>query len=145
MEQTYEEALTEVLDILNHTKMEDVRKIPPKVIIYLQQHASKTYIPNLNHNQKLKDMNLKPKTRALIALIYREYLCDEKQREEYDKRITKAEIDYQKDLQAKYNMNNLFKNKLLTEQKTIQETTLVEDKKENFFKRILNIIFKFKK
>lgn len=32
MEQTYEYAIAEVLDILNHTKIEDVKRIPPKVI-----------------------------------------------------------------------------------------------------------------
>lgn len=117
MDQTYEDAVAEVLDILKHTKLEDVKKIPPKVIIYLQQHSSKTYIPNLDHTKKLKDMNLKPKTRALICLIYREYFCNEKQKYEYDKRIAKAEIDYQKDLQTKYNTNNLFTNKLSKKQK----------------------------
>lgn len=117
MEQTYEDAVAEVLDILNHTKKEDVKKIPTKFITYLQQHASKTYIPNLDHTQKLKDMNLKPKTRALICLIYREYFCDEKQRKEHEKRIVKAEIEYQKDLQTKYNTNNLFANKLSKKQK----------------------------
>lgn len=111
MEQRYEEAVTEVLDILNHTRKEDIKKIPPKFIEYLKQHSSKTYIPNLDHNKKLKDMDLKPKTKALICLIYRDYLCDENQKKEYDKKIFEAELQYQKKLQAKYNVDNLFKNK----------------------------------
>lgn len=139
MDQTYEDAVAEVLDILNHTKIEDVKKIPPKVITHLQQHSSKTYIPNLDHTKKLKDMNLKPKTKALICLIYREYFCDEKQRKEYDKRIIKSKIDYQKDLQTKYDTNNLFTNKLSKKQKTMQETTLVKNKEKSFYKKILNM------
>lgn len=82
-------------------------------------------------------MNLKPKTRALICLIYREYFCDEKQREEYDKRIIKCEIDYQNDLQTKYNTNNLFTDKLSKKQKKLQEIVLVEKKKKTFSKKYL--------
>jgi len=142
LEQTYEEAVTEVLDILNHTRIEDVKKINPKFMEYLKQHSSKTYVPNFDHTQKLKDMGLKPKTKALICLIYREYFCDESQKKEYDKRIAEAELEYQKELKAKYNTDNLFKNKLSKEQKSIQETTIVKNKEQNFFKKILNRISK---
>ena len=34
-------------------------------------------------------MNLKPKTRALISIIYREYFCDDVQRKAYDKSLKK--------------------------------------------------------
>lgn len=143
MEQTYEEAATEVLDILKHTAIEDVKKISPKFIEHLKLHSSKTYIPNLDHTQKLKDMNLKSKTRALVCLIYREYLCDEDKKEEYDKRIAKAELEYQEKLQSKYNSNILFKNKERNEGK---EIVIVENKSQNFLQKILNKLFKlFKK
>lgn len=146
LEQTYEEAVTEVLDILNHTSIEDVKKINPKFIEHLKQHSSKTYVPNFDHTQKLKDMNLKPKTRALICLIYREYFCDENQKKEYDKRIVEVELEYQKELKAKYNTDNLFRNRISRKQEAIQEITIVKDKEQNFFEKILNAIPKlFKK
>lgn len=140
LEQTYEEAIAEVLDILNHTRIEDVKKINPKFMEYLKQHSSKTYVPNFNHTQKLKDMDLKPKTRALICLIYREYFCDENQKKEYDKKILEAELEYQKELKAKYNTDNLFRNKLSEKQEARQEVTIVEDKEQNFFQKILKSI-----
>lgn len=143
MEQTYEEAATEVLDILEHTAVEDVKKISPKFIEYLKLHSSKIYRSNLDHTQKLKDMNLKPKTRALICLIYREYLCDEDKKEEYDKKIAKAELEYQEKLQSKYNSYVLFKNKVKNEGK---EIITVENKSPNFLQKILNKLIKlFKK
>lgn len=146
MEQTYEEAATEVLDILNHTRMEDVKKINPKFMEYLKQHSLKTYVPNFDHTQKLKDMDLKPKTRALMCLIYREYFCDENQKKEYDKRIAEAELEYQKVLKAKYNTDNLFRNKILVKQEAKQEITIVKGKEQNFFQKKLNSIPKlFKK
>lgn len=122
--------------------MKDIKKISPKFIEYLKQHSSKTYIPNLDHTQKLKDMDLKPKTKALMCLIYRDYFCcDENQKKEYDKKIFEAELEYQKELQEKYNSDNLFKNKTLKESKLMQ-TTLMENKKQNVFQKILHIFFK---
>ena len=144
MNQSYEEAVTEVLDILNHTRIEDIKKISPKFIEYLKQHSSKTYIPNLDHTLKLKDMDLKPKTKALIGLIYRDYFCDENQKKEYDKKIFEAELEYQKELQAKYNSDNLFKNKTLKEPELIPTTTFLENKKQNVFPQILKCFFNYK-
>ena len=108
---TYEVAAAEVLDILNHTRIEDVKKISPKFMEYLKKRASKSYIPNLDHTQKLKDMGLHPKTRALIGLIYRNYFCNESQRKEYDKKLMKAELEHQKELREKYNPDNIFNNR----------------------------------
>ena len=108
---TYEVAAAEVLDILNHTRIEDVKKISPDFMKYLKKRASKSYISKLDHTKKLKDMDLQPKTRALIGLIYREYFCDESQRKEYDKKLMKAEVESQNELQKKYNPNEIFQNK----------------------------------
>lgn len=141
MEQTYEEAITELLDILNYTKIDDVNKIPPKFIEYLKQHSSKTYVPNLDHTQELKDMKLKPKTKALVSLIYREYFCNEIQRKEYDKKLVKAELEYQKELQEKYNEDNLFKNKL---PENVEEKAIIKTKERNLLKKMLNIILNLK-
>lgn len=140
MDQTYEEAVTEVLDILNHTKMEDVKKIPSKFIKYLKQHSSKTYIPNLDHTKKLKDMDLNPKTRALISLIYREYFCDENQKKEYDKKLVNAELEYQRELQEKYNINNIFKNKNqeITENNIMSNDMQFVEYRKSFFSKIIN-------
>lgn len=105
----YEEAMTEVVEILEHTKKEEIEKIPPKFMEYLRKYSSKKYVPNLNHAQKLKDMNLKPMTKALISLIYREYFCDEMQKKEYDKKILEAELQYQEELRKKFKIDDLFK------------------------------------
>lgn len=142
MEQTYEEAMAEVLDILNHTNIEDVKKINPKFMEFLREHSSQIYKPNFNHTQKLKDMELKPKTKALICLIYREYFCDESQKKEYDKKLAEEELEYQKELKTKYNTDNLFKKELSTRQQSKQEATLIKNKEPNFFKKILKRISK---
>ncbi|MBR3697416.1 MAG: hypothetical protein IKM97_04030 [Clostridia bacterium] len=107
----YREAIVEVLDILDHTRKEDVDKISPKFIEFLRANASKTYKPQLDHSKKISDMRLMHKTRVILAIIYRKYWCDDNQRNEFDRILMENEINYQKKLREKYNPDTVFKNK----------------------------------
>lgn len=139
----YSEAAVEVLDILEHTKKEDVNKIPKKFIEFLENNKSKTYISNLDHTKTIKEMNLKPKTQALLGLIYLKYWANEEEKIEFRKKAQVNEINYQKELNEKYNPDNLFKNKNavnIEKNETIQQTSLVEIKKETIMQKIISKI-----
>lgn len=139
----YSEAAVEVLDILEHTKKEDVNKIPKKFIEFLENNKSKTYISNLDHTKTIKEMNLKPKTQALLGLIYLKYWANEEEKIEFRKKAQANEFNYQKELNEKYNPNNLFKNKNavnIEKNETIQQTSLVEIKKETIMQKIISKI-----
>lgn len=139
----YSEAAVEVLDILEHTKKEDVNKIPKKFIEFLENNKSKTYISNLDHTKTIKEMNLKPKTQALLGLIYLKYWANEEEKIEFRKKAQVNEFNYQKELNEKYNTNNLFKNKNqvnIEKNGTTQQTSLVEIKKETIMQKIINKI-----
>lgn len=43
---------------------------------YLRDNCSTTYNPQLDHSMKVSQMELKPKTRTILAIIYRKYWCD---------------------------------------------------------------------
>lgn len=139
----YSEAVVEVLDILEHTKKEDVNKIPKKFIEFLENNKSKTYISNLDHTKTIKEMNLKPKTQALLGLIYLKYWANEEEKIEFRKKAQANEANYQKELNERYNTNNLFKNKNqvnIEKNGTTQQTSLVEIKKETIIQRLINKI-----
>lgn len=139
----YSEAAVEVLDILEHTKKEDVNKIPKKFIEFLENNKSKTYISNLDHTKTIKEMNLKPKTQALLGLIYLKYWANEEEKIEFRKKAQANESNYQKELNEKYNPDNLFKNKNavnIEKNETIQQTSLVEIKKEKIMQKIISKI-----
>lgn len=139
----YSEAAVEVLDILEHTKKEDVNKIPKKFIEFLEKNKSKTYISNLDHTKTIKEMNLKPKTQALLGLIYLKYWANEEEKIEFRKKAQVNEFNYQKELNEKYNPDNLFKNKNavnIEKNETIQQTSLVEIKKETIMQKIISKI-----
>lgn len=138
----YSEAAVEVLDILKHTNKEDVNKIPKKFIEFLENNKSETYIADLDHTKTIKEMDLKPKTQALLGLIYLKYWADEEEKRDFKKRARENEIKYQEELREKYNTDNLFKNKKETiiAEDLQQEVSLQTIQHETFIQKILNKI-----
>lgn len=144
----YSEAIVEVLDILNHSDDYIKEKIPKKLIKFWERNKSTTYKPNLDHSKSINEMNLKKKTKSIIAMIYLNYLCNDTERDNIKLILRENEEKYQKELREKYNTDNLFKNKK-TETVKVKETTqeIVEYKESNFLQRILDkikSIFKIK-
>ena len=108
-ETEYSEAAVEVLDILNHTNKEDVKKIPQSFIKFLTDIASKNYKPQFNHKQPVNGMNLRKQTRELLGFIYITWWCNE-EREKYKKQIHEENIKKEA-IKENYNVNDIFKNK----------------------------------
>lgn len=146
----YSEAAVEVLDILNYTNQEDVRKIPQSFIKFLTEIANKNYKANFNHNGPISGLNLKKQTRELLGFIYITWWCNDKERNNYKNIIhsnnTKAEITDQIDT---YDIDDIFKNKkeaktnAVTENIAEKETSIIEYKEESLFKKFLNKIVSF--
>ena len=105
----YSQSAVEVLEILEHTKKEYVDKIPRAFIEFLKKNSSKTYNSKLDYTKPISDLKLKPKTEALLGLIYMKYWAEGKDKEEFEKRIKDNEKKYQENIRAKYNPDNLFK------------------------------------
>lgn len=138
----YSEAAVEVLDILKHTSKEDVNKIPRKFIEFLENNKSETYIADLDHTKTIKEMELKPKTQALLGLIYLKYWANEEEKIAFKKRARENEIKYQEELREKYNTDNLFRNKkeVVRYKNVQQEMSLQTVRHENFIQKIINKI-----
>lgn len=138
----YSEAAVEVLDILKHTRDEDVNKIPRKFIEFLENNKSETYSSKLDHSKTIKEMSLKPKTEALLGLIYLKYWANEEEKSSFKKAAKEREIKYQQELKEKYNPDNLFENKkVVTEQEKIkEEAELPIVQKKTVIQKIMNRI-----
>lgn len=135
----YKEAIAEVLDILEHTREEDVNKIPKEFMNYLKENASQTYKSELDHTKKIEDMELNRKTKAILAIIYRDFWCDDQMKEEFEKVINNNELEYQKELRKKYNPDDLFKSEVSQTEKEENAITEVVDK-ESILKKFINKI-----
>lgn len=140
----YTEAATEVLDILEHMEECYISKVPKKFMEFLEKNKDKDYNPNFDHSKKLNELNLKEKTKDILAIIYMNYWCDESKKIEYKKLLNKNEKIYQEKIREKYNPDNIFKKKeekVQNIQKSDFENLPIEvQKEESFFRKIINFI-----
>ena len=138
----YGEAAVEVLDILDNTNKSDVDKIPSNFIKFLVEIASKDYKVNLDHSKLISEMNLKEKTKEILGVIYINWWCDKKDKENYMKQIKELEMKRQAEINEKYNPNKIFENKNKIQEYTNETVTMIEYK-ESIFKKICNKILSF--
>lgn len=137
----YKIATTEVLCILEYLPKKMKEDIPTNFLNFLNTQSLPDYKPNFDYSQGLDKIKLRSKTKALLAMIYRNYICTEKERAEYDEILDKNEKVYQNELKEKYNSDNLFKKERNKNNFTSDEVQLVEYK-ESFFTKIFNMIKK---
>lgn len=141
-EDKYRKALAEVFYIIN-TLTEELNKMIPKSFIEsVENNMDKDYVIT---KDTIKQNGLSKEAEAILALIYRDFFCDDETRDAYielDKQDLKAE-------EQKY--NNIFKkaenNSILDvldeKDENNQNNKMVLYKKENFLEKILNKIKKF--
>lgn len=134
----YSIAFSETLDILNHTQKEDVEKIPSKFLNFLKINASKNYESKLDFNKSIRDMNLNPKTIGILSIIHKKYWCNCEQKKTFEEKLKQNELEYQKELKEKYNLDNIFINKDIEKQK--EENCLMVIEKEKWYNKIFNKI-----
>lgn len=132
---TIYQAFAEVSDIIKHSEYELIKLIPSKFIEFIENNEDKDYEVNINYELSINEQTLLSDTREILAVIYRDYLCEESERNEI---IEKSRM-YEESLKEKYNVDNIFKNK---KEKILQE---VEEKyylikQDKWYQKFWNII-----
>lgn len=111
MEDTYEKAYTEVIELLKFFPKESVEKIPKeKLKLYLHK-MDKTYNYKVDTTKSFEQQNMSEKTKAIFANIFRDYWATDYQRERIKakEQLDKEKIEEEK--RNKYNPNDIFKNR----------------------------------
>ena len=136
------QAYSEVCAILKYMPDEYVKKIPEKIIKLFQSEKLEDYEVNINKSNPLDKNYLSPKTMVLIAMLNYQYWCPNKKiKNELYKQYLSNNEKYEKEIQEKYNPDNLFKNKKTEDIKVNEETqALVQYKEKNFIQRIFDKI-----
>lgn len=136
----YSNAMAEVLHYLEGIRKEDIEKIPKKFLKFIEENASKEYVCKFDYNKPLKELELLNETRGIIGTICLNYWCqNEEQKQNYLNKLSENERKYQDEIQEKYNPENLFKNKNISNEKVEMQVY----KKQNLFSKLLNKIKKF--
>lgn len=143
----YKEAVGEVLIILEHTEESLINKIPKQLMEFWREIASKDITLVVDTSKSLTELNLKPKTKALIAMIYRNYWCTPEERKEYDKILRENEEKFQEAARQKYNPDDIFK-PIVKQPEVLKDEPEIEKEneanimiyKENIFIKIIKKI-----
>lgn len=131
-------AYKEVYEIVKHLSEEDFNKIPKEIIKTLHSNMDKDYefyiiFEDLQNQETLNE------TKLLLAIIFRDYLATEKQKEKIMAKERYDEQVYQEEMRKKYNPENFFKKQQSSLDKNkIQKETNVIEYKPNIFKKILS-------
>lgn len=147
-ETQYSEAATQVLDILNYTRQEDVNKIPQSFIKFLNNISNKQYTPKFNHEYPISALNLTTETKELLGFIYITWWASGEEREKY-KKLIHNKNSIKEEIKESYNINDIFENKKEEKEKqiikneSIIETRISEYKEENLLKKFFNKILIF--
>ena len=123
------------------SQMQD--KISQKLKDFIENNKAENYSSNINPTVPLKEQILKKETKAMLGIIYRDYLCSEEQRRKLLENEKKEIEEYERELREKYNTKNLNKNKTKeVEEEIATSETALTDYKEGFFSRLKNLIYR---
>lgn len=150
----YRIAATEVLDMIEHFSLNATNRIPLQLLEFFKEVSIEDYKPEFDYSVGLEKINFSPKTKALLAMIYRNYLCSEEECKEFDQKIFGNEEKYQQELREKYNPDNIFKNtkkqqalqaKKNEKEENDQTMELIEYKEKWYHKILKKFLMFFKK
>jgi len=107
----------------------------------IETAMSKEYEPNIDYNISINEQKLMPETFAIMAVVYRDFICSKEKRalllENEKKELDKIE----QEKRELYNPDNIFTNRnnkqKIDESNGTNEANIIEYK-ENIFKKILN-------
>lgn len=132
------ETATEVNIVLDNLPNDILAKIPMNIRELLKKIASNSYHFEYDKNKTLNEQDLKPKTKGILSLLYRDYICNEEEKQEFIKKYNQFLQKQEQIKREKYNPDDLFR----THKNEIQynEVLPVVYEKNSWFIKILNLI-----
>ena len=128
----------EVVSVLNYMEQDLVKKIPIKFLDFLKNLAKDSNKKiNIDLNKSLLEQNISEESKDLIGLIYYNYLIDKNEKKQILKIWSNNERKYQKNLENKYNLDNIFKINLENENNSELPVVI---KKEKLIDKIIKFI-----
>ena len=138
----YSNAYSEVLEILRYVSIDDYNKIPKKQIEFFKNNSNKDYDFFYNPYKTLDEQNVSKRAKAIIAIIFQDYWATDIQKEKIRAKQNYDRMQLEKEKQAKYSANHIFKNKKTENIENSTETLALTEYKETFLDRIINKVKK---
>lgn len=150
MKEVYREAFSEIDAIFELMPKNLISKIPERFREFIRKEKSIEYKPIIT--EPIENFSLKEETIIILALIYRDFLCNEEEKEQLKLRDVEKAREAEEEIRKKYNPEDIFKKgkkiqiddiKEKEEQTYDKQLIIVEEK---WYTKIFNMIKKiFKK
>ena len=131
-------ALSEVDLILEYSDADIKNRISTKFIKFIEKYKDNTYKIKFDKSKNLNEQNLMPETREILALIYRDYLCDS---QEERKRLIEYNEEKLKEINSKYDVEKIFKERTKKDEIS-KDQSLIVVKKEKWYNKIFSLLKK---
>lgn len=141
MERVYEEAFTEVDEVLKLMPIDLLSKIPAQFRQTISENKATDY--NVIIKEPLEEQKLKKETIVILGLIYRDFLASPEEREQLQMQDAEELKRIEQEMQEQYDVNNVFekrKNNKKNEEYDNNQTDLVVYKEPGFIKKFFNLI-----
>ena len=109
MERVYEEAFTEVDEVLKLMPIDLLSKIPAQFRQTISENKATNY--NVIIQEPLEEQKLKKETIVILGLIYRDFLASPEEREQLQLQDAEELKRIEQEMQEQYDIENIFKKK----------------------------------
>lgn len=145
VDKKYQRAFKEVNEVLLHTDIELIDKIPLKFRKFLEENMNKEYNFCIKENLPLEQQGILKETENILALIYRTYWATQEEKEEFIKK------DEEERRLNEEKLNNIFSNRQINKEETQnntegrlkenkEETQVIKVEEVNIIKKIISKI-----
>lgn len=140
MERAYEEAFTEVEEVIKLMPIDLVSKIPIQFRQTISENKATNY--KVIIKEPLEEQKLKKETITILGLIYRDFLASPEEREQLQMKDAEELRKIEQEMQEQYDIDNIFEKKKRTKRLENNQNSkdLTLYKEPNFLSKLFNII-----
>ena len=140
MERAYEEAFTEVEEVIKLMPIDLVSKIPVQFRQTISENKATNY--KVIIKEPLEEQKLKKETITILGLIYRDFLASPEEREQLQMKDAEELRKIEQEMQEQYDIDNIFEKKKRTKRLENNQNSkdLTLYKEPNFLSKLFNII-----
>lgn len=141
----YKKAVSQVNAVLENMEQEYIDRIPQKLKNMLKDITEEVGKIEIDTSKKIEELDLMTEAKDILAVLYYNYWSTPIEKIKFNKIVAENEQKYKKEMENKYNINDLFKEELTQEKaKKVEETAMIlYGAEESFMKSLLKSLKEF--
>ena len=145
MKENYKKAVSQVNAVLENMEQEYIDKIPQKLKSILNNITEEVGKVEIDTSKKIEELDLMPEAKDILAVLYYNYWSNPIEKIKFNKNVAENEEKYKREMENKYNINEMFQEELTEEKaKRVEETAMIlYGAEESFMKSLLKSLKEF--